>query len=90
MSLRRLGVGGGGGRQEGFVIFTEGPFHPPSLGREAQFSTSSWRRPKAGTQNPESLLPVPCCESRGSLLTLSGLISKWSQPGWGGLEGGRV
>ena len=90
MSLRRLGVGGGGGRQEGFVIFTEGPFHPPSLGREAQFSTSLWRRPKAGTQNPESLLPLPCCESRGSLLTLSGLISKWSQPGWGGLEGGRV
>lgn len=80
------------GRREGFVLLTEGPFHPPSLDMKlTQLSTSLWRRPKAGTQNPKRLLPLPCCVSWGRLLTLSGLVSKWRRRGGGGkLEGWRV
>lgn len=60
------------GGREGPFIFNDGPFYPV-------VKLAWWRRPKASTQNPKNLLPLPCCASWGKLLTLSGLISERRQ-----------
>lgn len=44
------------GGREGPFRLTDGPFYP-------LVKLAWWRRPKAGTQNPENLLPLPCCVS---------------------------
>lgn len=66
-----------GGRR-GPLLFSEGSFYPPCPQDMKQFRYKLvwWRRSKAGTQNPENLLPLLCCMSRGKWLTPSGLNSK--------------
>ena len=63
------------------MIFPEGSFYPPGCWGVKRFECELvwWRRPQAGTQNPENLLPLPCCVSWSKLLTLSGLVSQWRQ-----------
>lgn len=74
-ALRRPGVGGGdSGISRGLVL--------PSRcwdAKPCKYELVWWRRPQAGTQNPEDLLPLPCCVSGSKLLALSGLVSQWRQ-----------
>ena len=62
-------------------MFSEGSSYPPCSWDMKQLGCKLawWRRPKAEMQNPENLLPLPCCVSWGKWLTLSGLNSKWRQ-----------
>ena len=66
---------------EGALIVPEGSLYPPGCWGVKRFECELvwWRRPQAGTQNPENLLPLPCCVSWSKLLTLSGLVSQWRQ-----------